>query len=142
MPQQRTIFRRIVQWVREQLSSGEEEEQQRVFEEHQQRQQRQAEELEIRRVQRVLAYNRWIERQRDISRRRAEGQGTPATAEEGPTIYRSQLPQIPEALERITRSLVLTIEENGGRFRLDVVQVYNENGWQVTLGGEIILGEQ
>lgn len=135
MPRRAAIFQRIVQWVREQTSSGVEEERRRETE---QRRQRLANELEINRRRRILNYNRWIERQRDIARRQTEGQGPSTNAEEGPIIYRTQLPQAPEALERVSQSLILIIRENGGRFRLDIVQVYDENGWHITFGVEVI----
>ena len=139
MPRRPTIFRRIVQWVREQISSGEEEEQQRLLA---QRQQRFANELEVNRRRRILAYNRWIERQRDIARRETEGHDASTNAEEGPIIFRTQLPQAPEGLERLSHSLILVIRENGRRFRLDLVQVYDENGWHITFDAAVILEQE
>lgn len=144
MPRRPAIFRRIVQWVRQRISSGEEEEQieqRRLLEE---RQQRLALELEINRRQRILTYNRWIERQRDIALRQTEGEGegVSTNADEGPIVYRARLPRAPEALERVRQSLILDIRENGRIFKLDIVHVYDENGWHLAFGAEVILEQE
>ena len=136
MPRQPTTLRRVVQWVRNRISSREAEEaeeQRRLFEE---RRQRRAVEYEARQRERVIAFNRWIERQRDIALRQTEGQyGPPA----GPFIYRIGLAELPPGVERINRSLIWIIEENGVRFRFDMVHV---DGEHVTWAVSVTLLEQ
>lgn len=140
MPRQPTIVRRVVQWVRNRISSSREaeeaEEQRRLLEE---RRQHRAVAYEQRQRERVITFNRWIERQRNIALRQAEGQYGAANPAGGPFIYRIQLAELPVGVERISRSLVWIIEENGVRFRFDMVHVYDEH---VTWAVSVVLLDQ
>lgn len=84
----------------------------------------------------MIEYNRWIERQRRIEhnlRLQRENQDELRNPRRGPFVYTAQLLQVPEGVERISRSLVLDIEESGVRFRFDIIQVYNDHvTWAVT----------
>ena len=124
MPQQRTILRRVGRWIRNLAPShrleAPEVQEQRDLEE---RQQRRAAELAIAQRARILNYRRWIERQRHIAHNqglRTEARGDPDDPGEGPTVL---LLHVPEPIERINRSLVLIIEENGVRFKVDIIEV-------------------
>lgn len=132
MPRQPGIIRRVVHWVRNRTSSSEQEDARRLAEQHEQRL---AEALEQSQRWRVITYNRWIERQREIAhnqRLQTETRDDSSTTA-GRIVYRFSLLEIPEQIQSISRSLGLVIEENGMIFRLDVVQVYNEHvTWAVT----------
>ena len=152
MPQRPTIVRRVRNWLRNRISSSGREQTQPVSEGRPQpisaeqrhyilaevhrrivHERHPAFEQEQRDRQRELGYSRWLERQRWIAynqRLQTEYQEGPG----GPLVYRFQLLELPEELERVNRSLVLTIDENSVRFRLEVVQVDNDHiTWAVTV---------
>ena len=152
MPRRPNPFRTIIQWVRRQISSSEEEEhrllEQRISEqqdleqrilEQRIREQRAREQRPPRRAGRprrrvrVLYTNRWTESQRDLAQLASEGRHETHRPGEA-IIYRVQLLERPEAVENVRRGLTTTIEENGVIFRFDLLQMHDgEITWVVQI---------
>ncbi|KAF6237787.1 hypothetical protein HO173_003988 [Letharia columbiana] len=88
MPQQPTIVWRVGNWLRNRISSPDDEGNERISEEHEQRR---AEEVEHSQRRRVIEYNCWIERQRRIEhnlRLQRENQDELRNPRRGPFLYR------------------------------------------------------
>ena len=132
MPRRPNIIQRIVHRVRNRISPPDEEEGQGLSEEHRRHL---VEELELRQRERIIAYNEWIGRQQDIAhnlllqtinQRELSNPGRPL-------VYTFSLLQVPEGVRSITRSLILVIEDNGMRFQMDLIQLYDGGiVWAVT----------
>ena len=114
MPRQPRIVQRAVAWVRRRISSHTDEEDQHQAEEHLAEERGQS------------PHNLPL---------RTENRDEPANQGRGPMVYRFQILNPSEDIQRINRTLVLLIEENGVRFQLDMVQIFNDQViWTITAG--------
>lgn len=140
MPAQPNIVWRVVQWIRDWFLSSEEEDSQEDPEDLEQRiieelEHGVSEEPEHGQEQRFTLYNQIIQRQRNIAQNlqlQAETPEERPNQGEFPIVYTIRVGDIQVPVQGISRSLVLSIEENGVRYRLDIVQVHNDYvAWNV-----------
>ena len=153
MPRRRGIFRRAIRWLRNRHLSRQEGENQRLPEENrhsspeedesQRLSQDNAhslseEEEETQRLQEdnreadgrlatlgVIFSNRWIQLQRgrpENQRLQASNEYDPSRLD-GPIVQTFSLVEVPQPVQRISRSLTLVIVENGRRFRVEIIEV-------------------
>ncbi|KAM0806240.1 hypothetical protein BDR22DRAFT_10428 [Usnea florida] len=147
MPRRRGIFRRAIRWLRNRHfshregetqrlpeenrhSSPEEDESQRLSQDNEPSLSEEEEETQSQADERlaslgVIFSNRWIQSQRG----RPENQRLQATNEhdpsrlDGPIVQTFSLVEVPQPVQRISRSLTLVIVENGRRFRCEIIEV-------------------
>ena len=73
----------------------------------------------------VIFSNRWIQSQRgrpENQRLQASNEYDPSRLD-GPIVQTFSLVEVPQPVQRITRSLTLVIVENGRRFRCEIIEV-------------------
>lgn len=133
MAQQPHFVWGVVDWIRSWFLPTEAEENRQQLEEQEQRL---AERADDRQEQRFNLYNQILQRQRDVAQDLHLHAEIP---EERPNPgelfleYIFRVGDIAVPVRRISRSLVLIIEENGVRYRVDIIETHNDHivAWAV-----------